>query len=139
MPLSTKLAAAIKLNVFVCIVNRLDGWGRIYSGTSRRSPWKILLAMLFLLVCGFSVYPILAIAIAFGSRDLLMASVAHLLLMTGYLASIYKLSGNAKRYAWLFPLSCWMLMAIFCFALRMCYTGKLKWRDTTYGAELSSG
>jgi hypothetical protein len=31
MPLSTKLAAAIKLNVFVCIVNRLDGWGRIYS------------------------------------------------------------------------------------------------------------
>ena len=34
----------------------LRGWGRIYSGTSRRRPWRILAVALFLLVCGFSAY-----------------------------------------------------------------------------------
>jgi hypothetical protein len=58
--------------------------------------------------------------------------------MTLYLATIYRLSGNQKRYAWLFHASAVMLLAISVFALRMCYTGKLKWRDTQYGAELSN-
>ena len=56
--------------------------------------------------------------------------------MTSYFATVYGMSGNPKRHAWLFPISGTMMLAIFTFALRMCYTGKLKWRDTVYGAEL---
>lgn len=118
------------------------GWGRIFSGTSRRSPWRILLTMLFFLVCGFGVYPALvlgAMHAVHGRFDWLIASASHLVLMTSYLATIYGMSGNPKRYAWLYTVSGAMMLAIFTFALRMCYTGKLKWRDTQYGAELSSG
>ena len=53
------------------------GWGRIFSGTSRRSPFRILLAMLFFLVCGFSVYPAIvlgAIRATHGHYDLLGAA-----------------------------------------------------------------
>ena len=35
------------------------GWGRIYSGTARRSPRRIVGAMIFLIVSGLSVYPAL--------------------------------------------------------------------------------
>jgi len=117
------------------------GWGRIFSGTSRRSPWRILLAILFFIFNGFTAYVGLAFGILLamhGQYALLIVAIAHLGLMTAYLATIYAFSGNPKRYAWLFPISGTMMIAIFCFALRMCYTGKLKWRDTHYGAELIS-
>jgi glycosyltransferase involved in cell wall biosynthesis len=32
------------------------GWGRIYSGTNHRSPWRILAAMIFVILCGLSVW-----------------------------------------------------------------------------------
>jgi cellulose synthase/poly-beta-1,6-N-acetylglucosamine synthase-like glycosyltransferase len=118
------------------------GWGRIFSGTSRRSPWRILLAMLFFICNGFTAYVGLTFGILLAMRGdytVLVIALAHLALMTSYLATIYALSGNPKRYAWLFPISGTMMIAIFCFALRMCYTGKLKWRDTHYGAELIGG
>ncbi|HEX3358529.1 MAG TPA: glycosyltransferase family 2 protein [Tepidisphaeraceae bacterium] len=114
------------------------GWGRIFSGTSRRSPVRILLTMLFFIFCGFSAYPAIVLGALHGQRELLIASLAHLSLMTTYLAVIYGMSGNPKRYAWLFPIAGTMMLAIFSFALRMCYTGKLKWRDTQYGAELTN-
>jgi hypothetical protein len=94
--------------------------------------------MLFFIFCGFSAYPAIVLGALHGQRELLIASLAHLSLMTTYLAVIYGMSGNPKRYAWLFPIAGTMMLAIFSFALRMCYTGKLKWRDTQYGAELTN-
>jgi cellulose synthase/poly-beta-1,6-N-acetylglucosamine synthase-like glycosyltransferase len=117
------------------------GWGRIYSGTNHRGPWRILASMIFVILCGLSVYPAIAfgaILAAHGHADLLIIAAAHLAAMTLYLATTYRLSGNSMRYAWLFPMSALMMLAICVFALRMCYTGKLKWRDTQYGAELTS-
>jgi hypothetical protein len=99
--------------------------------------------MLFFFVCGFSVYPALVLGVVRAVHathhhtDLLIAALAHLALMTSYLATIYGLSGNPRRYAWLYPISGSMLLAIFAFALKMCYSVKLKWRDTHYGAELT--
>jgi chlorobactene glucosyltransferase len=114
------------------------GWGRIFSGTSRRSPWRILFAMLFFLVSGLSVYPAIFLGVIQGRPEWLIVSLAHLFLMMTYLTIIYGMSGNPRRYAWLFPIAGTMMLAIFSFALRMCYTGKLKWRDTQYGAELTN-
>ena len=112
------------------------GWARIYSGTSRRSPWRILGAMTFLLICGFTLYPALAWGITRASSsarfDWLVASAAHGLLMTAYLALIYHWSGNRARFAWLFPISGSVLLAILAFALRTCRTGRVKWRETHF-------
>ena len=112
------------------------GWARIYSGTSRRSPWRILGAMTFLILCGFTLYPALVWGVTGASLsrdfDWLIASGAHALLMTGYLALIYHWSGNRARFAWLFPLSGGVLLAILAFALRTCRTGRVNWRETHF-------
>ena len=112
------------------------GWARIYSGTPRRSPWRIVGAMTFLALCGFTLYPALAWGIWRGSShreyDWLVASGAHGLLMTAYLALIYHWSGNRARFAWLFPIGGSVLLAILAFALRTCRTGRVNWRDTHF-------
>jgi glycosyltransferase involved in cell wall biosynthesis len=117
------------------------GWARIYAGTSRRSPWWIVGAIIFLLLCGMSVYPALAWGIAralLGSGyDWLIASLAHLTLMMVYLAIVYRMSGTRARGALLLPLGGAVMLAIFAFAIRTCYTGKVKWRGTTFAAPVA--
>ena len=112
------------------------GWARIYSGTSRRRPWRILGAMAFLLVCGFTLYPALAWGIVRAAKwnefDWLIASAAHALVMMGYLGLIYHWSGNRARDALLFPISGSILFAILAFALRTCRTGRVNWRETHF-------
>lgn len=111
------------------------GWGRILSGSSRRSPRRIIGAMLFLLICGFGVYPALAwglAALRWNDPGWLIVSVLHLLLMTVYLALIYRWSGNRARYALLFPLGGGVLLGILAFALRTCRTGRVMWRETQF-------
>jgi len=108
------------------------GWGRIYSGMSRRRPWRILGAIAFLFACGFSAYPAIAWGIVTGERGWLIASIAHLVLMTGALACIYRWSGNAMRYAVLFPFAAGAVVALLAFALKWCASGKVEWRGTQY-------
>lgn len=117
-----------------------SGWARIYSGTSRRKPGRILGAMLFLIICGMSVYPALAWGLLLSARGAghawLIASAAHLAVMTAYLVLIYRLSGNHSRYAMLFPLAATIMLAIFAGALRACRTGRIRWRGTDFAAPI---
>jgi cellulose synthase/poly-beta-1,6-N-acetylglucosamine synthase-like glycosyltransferase len=112
------------------------GWARIYSGTSRRSPWRIIGAMALLVLCGFTLYPAVAWGVVRAARasefGWLIASGAHALLMTAYLALIYQWSGNRARFACMFPLSGAVLLAILAFALRTCRTGRVTWRETHF-------
>jgi cellulose synthase/poly-beta-1,6-N-acetylglucosamine synthase-like glycosyltransferase len=115
------------------------GWGRIYSGTGRRSPWRIMAAMLFLLISGFSVYAAVAWgAIDADSRRWLWAGLAHLAVMTLVLAGLYADSGNPRRNALLFPLGGTLLLAVFAFALKWCATGRIEWRGTTFDQKRAS-
>jgi cellulose synthase/poly-beta-1,6-N-acetylglucosamine synthase-like glycosyltransferase len=109
------------------------GWGRIYSGTSRRSPWRIVAAIVFLLASGFSAYAALAWGVVGDDfRTWLWGSFAHLVVMTCVLAGLYGDSGNPRRNALLFPLGGGVLLAIFAFALKWCATGRIEWRGTTF-------
>jgi chlorobactene glucosyltransferase len=108
----------------------LHGWGRIYSGTSRRGMGRIALAMLLLPIIGLSVYPMLI-----GSLPhpiWFAAAVAHFIVMSAYLALIYGKAGQPRWYALAFPLGCGVLLALLGYALRMCRTGRVLWRDTKY-------
>jgi cellulose synthase/poly-beta-1,6-N-acetylglucosamine synthase-like glycosyltransferase len=115
-----------------------NGWGRIYSGTPRRKPWRILMAMQFLITAVFSVYPALGWGLyrVISSHDQrwLLAAGAHMVMMTLYLMLIYVWSGNRARYALLIPASGAIMLAIFAFSLRKCQTGRITWRGTEFAA-----
>jgi cellulose synthase/poly-beta-1,6-N-acetylglucosamine synthase-like glycosyltransferase len=109
-----------------------NGWARIYSGTARRSPWRILAAMWFIIASIFSVYPAIALSVSAHSPLWLALALAHFALMTIYLMLIYHWSGNFARHALLIPVAACLLLAIFVYSLRKCYTGKIVWRDTEF-------
>jgi chlorobactene glucosyltransferase len=108
------------------------GWGRIYSGLSRRRPWRIVTAIAFLLVGMLSAYPILIGAIVAHNRDWAIASGVHVAVVTLMAAFIYRWSGNPTRYAIAFPFGGAAVLALLTFALKWCITGKVEWRGTSY-------
>jgi hypothetical protein len=114
------------------------GWARIYSGTTRRRPGRIIAVALFILICGFSAYAGLAWALAAqlthdpSAPMWWIASLSHLSLMTVTLAMVYSGASNARRYALLFPLSGSILLGILAFAIRWCITGRIEWRGTVF-------
>lgn len=119
------------------------GWSRIFYAARVGSPWRILAALMFLLLCCFTAYPAIAwgiwrllhpVAGAVGWRgpSWLAAGLLHLGLMTGFIAKIYEWSGNSRRNALWFPIAGPMLMMIFLRSLKMCITKKVEWRGTAY-------
>jgi cellulose synthase/poly-beta-1,6-N-acetylglucosamine synthase-like glycosyltransferase len=116
-----------------------NGWARIFSGTSRRSPWRILAAMWFLIASVFSVYPALIWGIdqALGGQYLWLSSaLLHFVLMTGYFMRVYRWSGNPMRSALLVPFTAATMFAIYAYSLRKCQTGRITWRDTEFSSPL---
>jgi len=108
----------------------LHGWGRIYSGTSRRRIGRIATVIVLLPIIGLSAYPMLFYGLLHPMW--LPVAVAHLLVMSGFLVLTYGKAGQPRRYALLFPLGCAVLLALLCYALRMCRSGRVVWRNTRY-------
>ncbi|MBC8109075.1 MAG: glycosyltransferase [Anaerolineae bacterium] len=116
----------------------LHGWGRIYSGTARRKTGRIIAAMLFVLIAGFSLYP----AMVYGVYDLiahhswywLAVSGVHAILLTLVVSMIYRGAGIGRRFALLFPISASALIVFFAYALRLCRTGQITWRGTQFSS-----
>jgi cellulose synthase/poly-beta-1,6-N-acetylglucosamine synthase-like glycosyltransferase len=109
----------------------LHGWGRIYSGVSSRKPWRILGAILVVLNA-LSAWIMLPIALMLRQKELLALAGLHWLIATSAIAVFYHWSGNPKRYALLFPLAAGVLLSLYAYALKMCATGKVAWRGTSY-------
>src|SRR5262249_1448815 len=116
----------------------LHGWGRIFSGSARRRVGRIVGAIIFLVACGFSVYPALSWgtwdAIAHHRWEWLAASGAHLTVMTLYLSILYRGSGNRARFALLFPIAGVLMIGVFAFALGRARSGKIVWRGSEFTA-----
>ncbi|HEY7088854.1 MAG TPA: glycosyltransferase family 2 protein [Tepidisphaeraceae bacterium] len=112
-----------------------NGWARIYSGTARRRPWRILLTMWFVLTAVFTLYPAIVYGLILMSPVWLGWAAAHWVLMTLYLMLVYYWSGNPPRYALLAPISGAMMLAILAFSLSKCWTGRITWRDTEFAAK----
>ena len=123
------------------------GWSRIYYAARVGSPWRVLAAALFVIVCGFSAYAALAWgayrlarpAEAWpGAASWLVAGGLHLAVLTAALAALYHWSGNPRRNALLFPVAGPMLLGIFARALHMCVTKKVEWRGTAYSHTMAA-
>jgi hypothetical protein len=115
-----------------------NGWARIFSGVTNRKPWRIFAAMAFVGVSGLSGYvALIAGAVAGDTRWLALAGV-HLLLITIVLAAVYRMSGNRARFALAFPVAAGVLVALYAYAVRACFTGRIAWRGTSYSAGSST-
>jgi glycosyltransferase involved in cell wall biosynthesis len=121
----------------------IRGWSRIYYAARVGSPWRVLLALAFVLLCCFTAYPALIWGIyrtlhpttlwhGFLGPLWLLAAVPHLAIMTFYLARMYKWSGNSRVNALYFPVAGTLLCYTFYRALKMCVTKKVEWRGTAY-------
>ena len=110
------------------------GWARILSGVTKRRPWRIFAAMAFVGASGLSAYLALIYGAISGDTGWIALALSHLLLITIVLSVIYHLSGNARRYALAFPLAAPVMIAIYAYAARACFTGKIAWRGTSYTA-----
>ena len=121
----------------------IRGWSRIYYAARVGSPWRVLMALAFLLLCCFPVYPALAWGVwrtvhpsstwhGLLGPLWLVTAISHLLLMTVYLGRMYQWSGNRRRHALLFPVAGALLGYTLLRALRMCITRRVEWRGTAY-------
>lgn len=130
------------------------GWSRIYYAAYNGSPWRILMALGFLLACCFTAYAALAwglyrlarpaaaggLGALFGHAPAawLAAALLHLWLLTWYVARMYRWSGNPARNALLFPVGGSMVGLILLRGLRMCWTKKVEWRGTAYSHQMAA-
>jgi glycosyltransferase involved in cell wall biosynthesis len=123
------------------------GWSRIYYAARVGSPWRVLAAAAFVIVCGFSAYAALGWGLYRlgdptgnwpGPLAWLITAGAHLAVMTFLLATLYAWSGNPRRNALLFPIAGSMLLGIFARALKMCVTKKVEWRGTAYSHTMAT-
>jgi len=114
----------------------LAGWARIFATTNELSPWRILLAIAFILISGIGGWIALGYGIyavhTLGQWHWLAAAVLHALLTIIYLIPSYRWSGNPQWCALLFPLSALVLLKMLFDALKLCRTGKITWRGTSY-------
>lgn len=120
-----------------------NGWSRIYSGTSRRSPWRILGVIWFILTGVFTAYLALAWSVwrlsAAHDPEWFWLAFMHLGFMTFCLALIYQWGGSRMRYAVMAPVAGSIMLGILIYALRKCQTGQIIWRDTVFAAKPQRG
>lgn len=110
------------------------GWGRIFAGTARYRPGRIWAAIAFAVVGGLSVYPALAYAlwrwVSHGDLRWAAAAGAHLLLLTGFLAYVYRASHCRGANAFLVPVSFPVMIGLLWEGLRRCRDRRFEWRGT---------
>lgn len=122
--------------------SQIQGWARIYYDAWRRSLlvafWKIAEPAIFTQP-GF-VMPFVALGfLAFGSDSqgatkLLWLSLLHNLAMFSVIARMYRFNHARWQDAIWYPLSGAISDVIYFHVVRMCITGQVVWRGTTYEA-----
>ncbi len=132
--------AAVRM--FSSLADMWRGWARNYYAPSRGSPWRILAAVAFVLLCcmsvyaagGWGLYRLIKPAGEIDASLWLTAAAAHWVILTVGVAAVYGWSGNRRRYGLLHTLGLTVLLAILFRAVMMCMTHRVEWRGTRYEA-----
>jgi cellulose synthase/poly-beta-1,6-N-acetylglucosamine synthase-like glycosyltransferase len=122
------------------LANIIKGWSRIYYAARVGKIRHLVGVIAFLLVCCFTVYPMIAYGIYRALHPLgnmldhawLAASLVHLGLMTFILAMMYRWTKNSGWFALAFPVAGPMLLYTLYRGVVLCFTKKLEWRGTSY-------
>lgn len=113
----------------------IRGWARIYATTNRLQSGAILAAIAILAISTIIFWPAIIVGAAdarAGHWHWLITSGVHWGAMAAWLATIYRASGNSRRYAVAAPLTFLFVLGILLYALVMCRTGRITWRGTQY-------
>ncbi|AMV39283.1 glycosyltransferase [Planctomyces sp. SH-PL62] len=135
----------VSCRMYASLGQLVRGWSRILYDALDRSPTRLVLKLLDPII--FSQSGHLALAIALGllatgrggpfAYWLLGLSLLHHALMYAVFHLIYNVSVPGSRYVATFPLGNLLTDYILIRAIRMCFTGKVAWRGTSYDANLS--
>ncbi|MFM7128469.1 MAG: glycosyltransferase family 2 protein [bacterium] len=127
--------------------SQICGWARIYFDAWGRSAttatWKIIEPLLF--TQSAWIIPLVALALMAAGRDagygtqLLWLSLAHNLLMFTVIARLYHFNRARWQDTVWYPLSGLISDWIYLRVIRMCLTGQVTWRGTTYAATRGPG
>jgi chlorobactene glucosyltransferase len=115
-----------------------SGWGRIYAGTSRFKPARLIATILFVALCGLGVYPAILHGILARDPKWLAASLLHFAMINWYLIHVYRAAGLSIRYALAFPLSGAVLVQLLAIAVQKCRNRNFEWRGTKVVAASSN-
>ena len=142
LPIRVAVAHGIgSTRMYASLGQLVRGWSRILYDALGRSSWRLLAKVLDPLVFSQSGHVALVAALALlatGRRDaftfwLLGLSAAHHVLSYTVLRRLYLLSVPGSRYVGWFPLANLVMDVVLVRAIRMCLTGKVTWRGTSYG------
>jgi chlorobactene glucosyltransferase len=133
------------VRMYDSLANIIKGWSRIYYAARVGRARHMIGAVLFLLICCFPVYPVLAYGIFRARHPLgnvldsgwLIASASHFAIMTFVLGCMYRFTKNSAWNALLFPVAGPMLLWILIKSIIMCFTKKVEWRGTTYSHKMA--
>jgi glycosyltransferase involved in cell wall biosynthesis len=126
---------------------QISGWARIYYDAWGRNAftalWKIMEPLIF--TQSAWLIPLLGLVLlatghdgGFGTR-LLWLSLAHNILMFTVIARLYHFNRARWQDTVWYPLSGLISDWIYLRVIRMCLTGKVTWRGTTYAATKGPG
>jgi hypothetical protein len=116
------------------------GLARVIAAAGERKIWPTVVGIVFLLLCGVSLYAAAIYGLYrlrhpltnLGAAGWLIACAFHWLAMTVQLALTYAWCKNRWWYALLFPFAGAISLAIYCRALKQRLTGKIEWRGVSY-------
>jgi len=133
--------------MYTDLSSQVQGWARIYYDAWQRSVWTALWKIAEPLIFTQPAYimPFVALAMmALGhepaqARELLWLSLAHNVLMFTVIARLYHFNRARWYDALWYPLSGLISDWIYLRVIRMCLTGQVTWRGTTYAATSGPG
>ena len=126
--------------MYTSLPQLVRGWSRILYDALGRNPWRLIGKGLDPLFFSQTAHVALAVALvllAIGRRDpfawwLLGLSVAHHVLAVTVLQRLYVLSVPRSRHILWYPVAGIILDLILYRAIKMCVTGRVTWRGTSY-------
>lgn len=133
--------------MYTDLKSQVQGWARIYYDAWQRSAWTALWKIAEPLIFTQPAYIMPFVALAYmaagtapeQARELLWLSLAHNALMFSVIARLYHFNRARWYDAVWYPLSGFISDWIYLHVIRMCLTGKVTWRGTTYSATSGPG
>ncbi len=134
----------ISCRMYASFGQLVRGWSRILYDALDRKPWRLLLKLLDPIVFCQSGHVALLAALAMVATGggsfawwLLGMALVHHVFMYAVFRQVYDVSVPRSKYVATFPLGNLVTDWILIRAIRMCLTGKVAWRGTSYDAGIS--
>jgi len=142
LPIRVALASGIvTCRMYASFEQLVRGWSRIFYDALGRNPWRLSTKLLDPIIFCQTGHVALAASLALLARaggtfatSLLAMSIAHHVFMYLVFRRVYRASVQRSSFAPWYPIAHLIVDLILVRAIRMCLTGNVTWRGTSYAA-----